>query len=66
MRPDDTRQGSEEVVRQVPEEAEALQRSYLAGCTHWRVLESQLPNKIVNLLCTIIDQDNKLTVWWGS
>ena len=30
------------------------------------VLKSQLPDNIVNLLFTITNQDNKLTVLWGS
>ena len=29
-------------------------------------LESQLPHKIVNLLFTVTDWDNKLTILWGS
>ena len=40
-------------------------RSHLTECVHQLVLESQLPHKTVNLLLTITNQDDNLTVLWG-
>jgi hypothetical protein len=39
---------------------------HLTECVNRMVLESQLPHKIVNLLFTITNQDNKLTILWGT
>ena len=40
--------------------------SHLTGFIYLLPLESQLPNKIVNLLFTITYQNLKLLVWWQS
>ena len=37
-------------------------RSDLTKCINWMVLESQLPHKIVNVLFTITNQNNMLTI----
>jgi len=39
-------------------------RFSLAECVYQLLCESQVPNKIVNLLFTITNQNIKLTVWW--
>ena len=41
-------------------------RPYLTESIYQLVLESQLPHKIVDLLCTETNQNIKLTVLWGS
>ena len=40
--------------------------SNLTQCFHQLVSEIQLPRRIVHLLCTISNQNMKLTVLWGS
>ena len=35
-------------------------------CIHEMVLESQLPHRVVNLLFTITNENNKLTMLWGT
>ena len=41
-------------------------RTHLTECTIQMVLESHIPRKIENLLFTITNQNNELTVLWGS
>ena len=40
--------------------------SHLTQCIHHSILECQLPHKIVNLLCSKLIVNNKLTILWGS
>ena len=40
--------------------------SHLTELTYEMVSESQLPHKVVNLLFTFTDENNKFTVLWES
>ena len=40
--------------------------THLTECIHYMALKSQLPRKIVNLLFTITNQNDRLTVLLGS
>ena len=41
-------------------------KPYLTECIHQSDSESQLPHKVVHLLCTMTDKKIELTVLWGS
>ena len=47
-------------------EAVAKVHFHLKECIYQMVLESQLPHKVVNLLFTVANQNNKWTILWRS
>jgi hypothetical protein len=54
-------------VHAIQEKTEGRDRKvHLTICIYSLVLESQLPHIIVNLLCTMTENDIKLAVLWWS